>query len=239
MDTERLERMEDVTRRYGTYRPCGAGLGVIWGGVLLGALGLLLLQWTLREYAEQGAPAQTLWRFMRDSQLTPPWWLQAAAMAAPFVAWTGLVAIQAWVDRQFGAVTVAGATVNCRRTAPRWFAPTVVAMLACLLSGVLVWDARGDAVRGVVALLAIAGWAVVWGRSSRDQLTLLVMLAVSIPSLYVLAASDPHANFTAGNLVIFAAYLLLMVMLLLQGIRRFHAFLQVRADLNALRPVEE
>jgi hypothetical protein len=55
----------------------------------------------------------------------------------------------------------------------------------------------------------------------------------------VLAASDPHANFTAGNLVIFAAYLLLMVMLLLQGIRRFHAFLQVRADLNALRPVEE
>ena len=115
----------------------------------------------------------------------------------------------------------------------------LVVMMACLLSGILVWDASTSASRGVLALLAIGAWALVWGRSSRDHLTLLVMLAVSVPSMYVLAATDPYANFAAGNLIIFAAYLLLMTMLLLQGLRRFHAFLKVRADLNSLRPVEE
>jgi len=239
MDTERLARLEDVTRRYGNYRPCGAGLGVVWGGVLLGILGALLLQWTLAEYAERAVASQTVWRFMRDAPLTPPGWLQIAAIAAPFVAWLGLVAIQTWVDRQFGAVTTTGTLASCRRSAPRWFAPMVVVMMACLLSGILIWDASTPAARGVVALLAIGAWALVWGRSSRDQLTLLVMLAVSIPSLYVLAATDPYANFAAGNLIIFGAYLLLMIMLLLQGIRRFHGFLKVRADLNSMRPVEE
>jgi hypothetical protein len=239
MDIERLARMEDVTRRYGNYRPCGAGLGVVWGGVLLGVLGAMLLQWTLREYAARGVDSQTLWRFTRDTPLTPPPWLQLAAIAAPFVAWFGLVAIQTWVDRRFGAVIADGSTQSCRRSAPRWFAPMVVMMMACLLSGVLVWDASTSASRGVAALLAIGAWALVWGRSSRDQLTLLVMLAVSIPSLYVLAATDPYANFAAGNLIIFGAYLLLMTMLLLQGLRRFYAFLKVRADLIAMRPVEE
>jgi len=41
MTTDRLTRLEDLTRRYARYRPCGAGLGVMWGGVLLAALAAL------------------------------------------------------------------------------------------------------------------------------------------------------------------------------------------------------
>jgi hypothetical protein len=240
MDTEQLARMEDVTRRYGSYRPCGAGLGVVWGGVLLGLLGVLLLQWTQQQYAQRAVESQTLWRFMRDTPLPPPGWLQLAAIASPFIAWLGLVGIQAWVDRQFGTVTSEASAVSCARLrGPRWLAPVVVIMMACALSAVVLWDASTAAIRGAAAMLAIGGWALVWGRSSRDQLTLMVMFAVSVPSLYVLAATDPYGNFAAGNLIIFGTYLLLMLSLIAQGLRRFFGFLKVRADLAALRPVEE
>jgi hypothetical protein len=240
MDTERLARMADVTRRYGKYRPCGAGLGVVWGGLLLGTLGLLQWQWAQQEYARHAVASQSLWRFLRDTPLTPPGWLQIAAVAAPFVAWLGLVGIQAWVDRQFGAVTTSESAGVCSRPrGPRWMAPFLVILLACLLSGVVIWDAPGAALRGVAAMLAIAAWALVWGRGSRDQLTLLVMLAASVPSLYMMAATDPNANFTAGNMVVFAAYFVLMLWLLLQGVLRFSGFLKVRADLAAMQPVEE
>ena len=240
MDADRLAHIEDVTRRYGRYRPCGAGLGVVWGGLLLGGLGLSLLQWTQQEHAVRGLPTQTLWRFLRDTPLMPPGWLQLAATMAPFVGWLGLLAIQEWVDRRFGSVTSEPSSRPCRRLrGPRWFAPFVVVLLGGLLSGVLIWDAGTAAMRGVAALLAISAWSAVWGRGSRDQLTLLVMLALSVPSMYVMASTDPYANFTAGNLIIFATYLVLMLWLLLQGLMRFSGFLKVRADLAAMRPVEE
>ena len=238
MDADRLARMEDVTRRYGKYRPCGAGLGVIWGALVLGALGMLMLWWTQSEYAAQALPSQSLWRFLRSTTITPPGWLQIAAVVAPFAAWAGLVAIQGWVDRRFGEVTVEPATCG-RLRGPRWMAPFLVGMMACLLSGVLLWDAPGSAARGVAAMLAVAAWALVWGRHSRDQLTLLVMFAVSVPSLYLMAATDPEAKFAAGNLLIFGTYFVLMLWLLLQGIMRFSGFMKVRADLAAIQPVEE
>ena len=83
MDSTRLARLEDVTRRYGRYRPCGAGLGVLWGGLLLAALGLMMLRWTTTEYAAHALQTQTLWRFLRDTPLTPPMWLVVAAVAWP------------------------------------------------------------------------------------------------------------------------------------------------------------
>jgi len=238
MDTNRLAQMEDVTRRYGKYRPCGAGLGVLWGGLLLGGLGVMLLLWTRSEYAVRALPAQTFWRFLRDTPLMPPGWLQVAAMASPFVGWLGLVAIQEWIDRQFGAVTTEPGARDCHG-GPRWFAPFIVVLLACLLSGALVWSDRAAATRGVVAMLTIAAWALVWGRRSRDQLTLLVMFAVSVPSLYLMAATDPNGNFAAGNLIIFGTYFVLMMWLLVQGLMRFSGFLKVRADLAAIQPVDE
>ena len=239
MDTDRLAHIEDVTRRYGKYRPCGGGLGVVWGGLVLGALGALLVQWTGTEYSARALPAQTLWRFLRDTRLDPPAWLQAAAIAAPFISWLGLLGIQAWVDRRFGAVTTAPQASRDRPRGPRWMAPFLVLMLAALLAGVTVWDAGTIATRGGVAILAIGAWALVWGRHSRDQLTMMVMLAVSVPSLYVMAATDPDANFTAGSVIVFGSYFLLMLWLLVQGIIRFAGFLKVRAELAAMRPVDE
>ncbi|MEN3338400.1 MAG: hypothetical protein V7647_2076 [Acidobacteriota bacterium] len=239
VDTDRLARLEDVTRRYGRFRPCGAGLGVIWGGLLLGALGLLMLAWTRSEYAAHALAGQTFWRFLRDTHLTPPGWLQLAGTLSPFVAWLGLVAIQAWVDGAFGAVTTEPEPCARRLRGPRWFAPSIVVLLAGVMCGVIIWDAQLAAGRGVGALLAIAGWALVWGRHSRDQLTLLVMFALSVPSIYLMAATDPNANLTAGNLVIFLAYFALMMWLLLQGIIRFSGFVKVRADLASMERVDE
>src|SRR5438477_6980235 len=103
MNTERLAHLEDLTCRYGRYRPCGAGLGVLWGGLVLGTLGGMLLYWTRAEYAALALPSQTFWRFLRDTPLTSPDWLQFAAGPAPFAAWAGIVAIQEEIDRQFGA----------------------------------------------------------------------------------------------------------------------------------------
>lgn len=242
MDSTRLARLEDVTRRYGRYRPCGAGLGVLWGGLLLAALGLMMLRWTTTEYAAHALQTQTLWRFLRDTPLTPPMWLVVAAVAWPFIGWLGLLAIQRWVDGQFGAVTAEGVTGACaawRPKGPRWLVPAMVVLLACLLSGVVIWDVQTAAAPAVLAMLAIAAWTFVWGRRSRDQLTLLVMFALSVPSLYVIAGTDRNANFAAGNLVIFGSYFVLMLWLLLQGLIRFFRFLKVRADLVALRPVHE
>jgi len=239
MNTEQLAHMADVTRRYGRFRPCGAGLGVIWAGLLLGTLGILSLQWTWQAYTADALAGQTFWRFLRDTPMTPPGWLQLAALLAPFVGWAGLVVIQAWVDGQFGAVTAEAEACGRPLKGPRWMAPFMVMLMAGLLAGVLVWDGQLAAVRGVAGILAIGAWALVWGRHSRDQLTLLVMFAVSIPSIYVLAATDTNAKFTAGNLAIFATYFVLMMFLLLQGIRRFSQFVRVRADLMAMEPVDE
>jgi hypothetical protein len=238
MDRDRLEHIEDVTRRYGKYRPCGAGLGVLWGGLLLGSLGLLTLEWTRSEYITRAADAQTFWRFLRDTPLIPPAWLQLAAIASPFIGWLGLAGIQRRIDRQFGAVTADPAALDCPRR-PRRVMPSFVVLLACLLSGVLIWDVRAAAARAVLAILAIGAWALVWGRRSQDQLTLLVMFAVSVPSMYLLAAADPEGHFASGNLIIFGTYFVLMMWLVLQGATRFSRFLKVRADLSAMRPVDE
>ena len=100
MNREQLEHMEDVTRRYGKYRPCGAGLGVLWGGLILGTLGALTLRWMRSDYLARAAVAQTFWRFLRDTQLIPPGWLQLAALVSPFLGWLGLMVIQHSVDRR-------------------------------------------------------------------------------------------------------------------------------------------
>src|SRR5215213_7639235 len=147
MDTDRLAQMEDVTRRYGQYRPCGGGLGVLWAGLVLGGLAAMLLYWTRSEYAAHALPAQSLWRFLRDTPLTSPGWLQIAATSAPFIAWLGILAIQREADRQFGAVTTEPVACGTRPRGPVWMAPVLVVMLACLLSGVLIWDAGAGAAR--------------------------------------------------------------------------------------------
>jgi hypothetical protein len=52
MNSDGLARLEDLTRRYARFRPCGAGLGVVWGGLLLYlmiffAACLVMMSWLL------------------------------------------------------------------------------------------------------------------------------------------------------------------------------------------------
>jgi hypothetical protein len=239
METNRLSRLEDLTRRYARYRPCGAGLGALWGGVLLATLAGLFLYWALGAYASEPLATSGLWRFLRTSRLVPPAWLVIAAVVTPFVAWGGLRGIQEWVDQHFGAVE-GNEPCDARLRGPYWMAPFLVVLMATILSAVMVWDAAGgSALRGIVGILAIGAWTIVWGRASRDQLTQMVMLAVSMPPLYLLAATDAESKMAAGSLTIFAAYLVLMAWLLVKGATRFSGFLKVRRDLAAIRPVEE
>ena len=239
MDMQRLKQIEDVTRRYAKYRVCGAGLGVLWGGALLALLGALLVKWTVTAYLTLANPSQSFWRFLRSTQLTPPLWLVIAAVAAPFLAWVGLRAIQRWVDHRFGTVIGAQAAAECPRR-PQWLLPGFVALLSVLLGAILVWDSEsGFAVGGAAGILAIAAWTLVWGRSATDALTQFVMFAISIPSLYVLASTDTESKMAAGNLIVFAAYLALMVWLVVQGATRFAGFVRVRRELAAMGPVEE
>jgi hypothetical protein len=240
MDPKRLAYLEDLTGRYGRYRLCGAGLGVAWGGLVLVGLGILLLQWARGAFAVQGLASQTLWRFLRDTPPETPGWLQLAATAAPFIGWVGLLALQAWADRKFGTVTLESSAVVCRRPrGPRWLPPFLVILMACLLLGTVLWEAATAAVPALAGMLAISAWALVWGRHSRDQLTLLVMFALSIPSLYVLASASRGSNMMAGNLLLFGVYFLLMLFLLAQGVVRFFGFLKVRAELDAMTPAAE
>jgi len=239
MNRERLTRLEDLTRRYARYRPCGAGLGVMWGGLLLAMLSALFAYWALAAYAHTPAATAGVWRFLRSSPLVPPGWLLIAAAVTPFVAWAGLRGIQGWVDVHFGAVE-GNEPCDARLRGPHWMAPFLVVLVATLLCGIILWDAAaGSAFRGLAGILAIGGWTFVWGRASRDRLTQMVMLAVSVPPLYVLASTDTESKLAAGNVVIFAAYLLLMTWLLVKGATRFSGFLQVRRDLAAIQPVDE
>jgi len=242
MTADRLARLEDLTRRYARYRPCGAGLGVLWAGALLVMLTALFLWWTLSAYAAASASSVSLWRFLRSSPLVPPAWLVLAAAATPFAAWLGLTGIQDWVDGHFGAVESGERGVSCagRIRGPHWMPSVLVGIMAVVLSGLLLVDAtRGGNAVGIVGILAIAGWAIVWGRGSRDQLTQMVMLTLSIPPLYVIASTDAASKLAAGNLVIFGSYLVLMFWLLVQGATRFSGFLKVRRDLASIGPVEE
>jgi hypothetical protein len=239
MDTERLKQIEDVTRRYAKYRVCGAGLGVLWGGALLALVGVLLIKWTVTAYLTLASPSQSFWRFLRSTQLTPPLWLSLAAVAAPFLAWLGLRAIQRWVDHRFGTVIGAETAVECPRR-PRWLLPGFVGLMSVLLGAVLVWDREGGfAVIGAAGILAIAAWTLVWARATTDALTQFVMFAVSIPSLYVLASTDAESKMAAGNLLVFAAYFALMLWLLVQGATRFAGFVRVRRELAQMGAGDE
>jgi len=239
MNPDRLKHIEDLTRRYAKYRSCGAGLGVVWGGLLLSLLAAFLLRWCWTAYSSAAVQNQTLWRFLRTTELVPPAWLVAAAAATPFVAWVGLNGIQRWVDRRFGTVE-SQEPVDQFPRGPSWFFPAVVVVMACALFGVLVWDsAAGFAVWGAAGIAAIALWALIWGRDHRDRLTQFVMFAVSIPPMYLLAATDSSSKIAAGNLIIFATYLAWMLVLLAHGLKRFSGFLKVRGDLAALEPESE
>jgi len=240
-----LAQLDDLTRRYARYRPCGAGLGAFWGGVLLMALTGLVFRWTVTAYGESpGAAPRTpdaYWQFLRSAPLFPPPWLVLAAAAVPFVAWFGITIIQRWVDRRFGTVRAADdRELRAVFRGPRWIAPAAVGGLAAAMAARVLFDAaHGASAVGIVGLLAIAGWAAVWGRRSRDRLTLWVMLTLSIPPLFIMASTDGASRMADATVGIFSTYVFVTFSLLGHGVRRFRGFLSVRRDLAAIQVMDE
>ena len=236
MNLDRLARLEDLTRRYAKNRPCGAGLGVLWGGVLLGLLEGMLVGWMMTEYVARPDRSTGFWRFSRTAQLATPSWLGWVALATPFLAWLGLMAIQGWVDRRCGAVE----SREGSNRYPKWAAPKMVAAMACLFFVLQAWDSPSALMGfGSLGILAVAAWAFVWGRNCRDGLTQTVMLFLSIPPLFILAGTGAASRLGSANLLTFGAYSVFMLVMLIKGAVRFTGFLKVSRELAAIPPVGE
>ena len=236
MNPQRLAQLEDLTRRYAKYRPCGAGLGVLWGGFLLGLLDGMMLGWLLTGYVSRSNPTENLWRFTRGSNLATPTWLAWAALALPFLAWMGLQGIQAWVDHRFG--TVEGLEPSQRFS--KWRIPIPLTAMALGMGSLLVMDSPSTfGGWGLAGILTVTAWSFVWARNCRDGLTQSVMLFLSIPPFFLLAGIGAGSHLAGANLTVFGAYTLFMVVLFVRGALRFTGFLKVRRELAALKPVAE
>jgi hypothetical protein len=237
MDLDHLTRLEDLTRRYAKHRPCGAGLGMLWGGLVYQFSAGLALGWVLRQMENKNL-LHTLLHFQGKA----PVFLEASAVATPILVWLGVGLLQGWVDKRFGAVVGEPST---SAQLPRWFFPGCVLLLEAVLLSFSVFNAhvlfRNDPAYAMDAWkvgggLAIALLAALWGRSGQDQQTRSLMMLVSIPSLFILQSgpTDPFIIALASG-----AYLALMLGIMIKGALRFGAFLKVSRELDALQPEGE
>lgn len=237
MTPDRLTHIEDLTRRYAKYRPCGAGLGALSGGIIYQLFAGSVLGWVLR----QAEPLNGFKEVLRARIHTPPF-LQVLAITVPLFIWLSILLIQKRVDRRFGVVT--GEAQRDFLTV-RWLAPGAVILLAAahlafgainahiLFPGDPRYAMGALSITGTATIMLLAG---VWGRSARDPQTLLLMMTTSLPSLFILRPGP-------GDLFIFAfiscAYLALMFWLMISGALRFGEFLKVSRELDALQLAAE
>lgn len=241
MNLDRLARLEDLTRRYAKHRPCGAGLGMLWGGLVYQFFAGLVLGWVLRQ-VEPSATLKDLARALFRAQMKTPVFLEAAAIATPLAVWLGVFFIQRQVDRRFGVVAAEPAT---GQAILRWFMPGFVILLAGLHLAMGVFHARvlfphdpayaADPM-SLSGTVAIAALALLWGRSRQDAQTRSLMILVSFLPLFILRPGPADLFvFTAAS----AAYLLLMFGIMALGALRFAGFLKVSGELSAIRPEGE
>lgn len=237
MNLDRLARLEDLTHRYAKHRPCGAGLGMLWGGLVYQFAAGLALGWVLRQ-VENKDLVHTLFHFQGKT----PVFLEASAVATPILVWLGVCLLQGWVDKRFGAVV---GQPSSNPHFPRWLLPGFVILCEGMLLAfsflnpfVLFrnnpayaldpWKAGGA--------LAIALLALLWGRSEQDHQTRNLMMAISLSSLFILLSGPADLlmiTVTSG------AYLALMFGIMIKGALRFGGFLKVSRELAALQPEGE
>ncbi|HET8900802.1 MAG TPA: hypothetical protein VFM84_02590 [Holophagaceae bacterium] len=237
MNLDRLTRLEDLTRRYAKCRPGGAGLGMLWGGLVYQFSAGLTLGWVLRQVTDKDTMHTLI-----HSQMKTPVMLMAAGIATPIVVWLGVCLLQGWVDKRFGAVVGQPAS---RVQYPRWLLPGFVIGCEGMLLVFSFLNAfvvnRNDPAHAldpwkVGGALAIALLAVLWGRAEQDQQTRGLMMAVSIPSIFILMSGPVNLLEIS---VISGAYLALMLGLMIKGALRFAEFLKVSRELDALQPEGE
>jgi len=237
MNLDRLTRLEDLTRRYAKHRPCGAGLGMLWGGLVYQFAAGLALGWVLRQVDNEG-----LTRALIHFQGRTPLFLQIAAIATPILVWLGVYLLQEWADRRFGAVE---GQAHVALQFPRWFLPGFVICFEGLLLTFSVLNAYilfpGDEVHALDAWkvggpIVIALLALVWGRAKQDQETRTLMMLVSLPSGFLLLSGRADLLVIA---VTSCAYLALMFVVMVKGALRFGGFLAVSRKLAAIQPEAE
>ena len=238
MTQNRLAHIEDLTRRYAKYRPCGGGLGTLCGAILLQFFIGLVLGWILRQ-VETGTQSQSFWQFLAEAHLVTPISLKVAAIATPFLAWLGILLSQWWVDRRFGAVEGLP-SFEAKLVLQRVLCPLFIliyAVFAFFQTRFLFLNPT-YALPGwiLVGILAIGVLALVWAYSSRDGQTLTVMFFVSAPSLFILHSAYADLQFL---LALFTLYSLLGLRLVLMGGLRFAGFLKVSRELAAIQPESE
>ncbi|MES2298220.1 MAG: hypothetical protein V4582_14335 [Pseudomonadota bacterium] len=225
MDQEHLNRLADVTRRYAQYRPCAAGLGVAWAGLLQAMLAYLALQPLVHAFGSADG-AHSFLQFARTHNMVPPDWLKLLAIGVPLLSCLGIVVLQNWVDRQFGVVEGKA----CAGIRVRWFGAACVIFMAAVLTLLQLLDPSVTlGLLNYAGIAGVAACAVLWGPRSRDQLTQTVLMFVSVPSLFLLASSG-----SSGYFLIFMAYCPLLAMLIGRGVRRFVGFLSVRRALQTM-----
>jgi hypothetical protein len=241
MTPDRLAHIENLTRRYARYRPCGAGLGALWGGIVYQFFAGMALGWVLR----QVEPCATLRDFARAlfrSQAHLPRLLVVSAIAAPLLIWLGVYLIQRGVDRRFGRVV---GEPHEGIQFPRWLLPGFVILVGLITLAFGAFNHKAlfpndpaynlDAWK-VGGILSIALLALLWGRAGQDQQTRTLMMLASLPSILALTAGPADLfmlSFTS------AAYLILMFAAMVKGALRFGGFLKVSRELDALQPEGE
>ena len=237
MNLDRLTRLEDLTRRYAKHRPCGAGLGMLWGGFVYQFAAGLALGWILRQVDTQG-----LTHALIHFQGRTPRFLEITAIATPVLVWIGVYLLQGWADRRFGAV--AGRS-HTSVLFPRWLLPGFVIFFEGLLLAFSLLNAYilfpGDPIYAldawkVAGPIAIALLALVWGGAKQDQETRALMLIVSIPTGFLLlpGRAEPLLVTVASCL-----YLAAMFIVMVKGALRFASFQKVSRELDALQPESE
>lgn len=238
MNPDHLRRLEDLTRRYAKHRPCGAGLGTLWGGMVYGFFAGMVLGWVLGQvvaFATRQSFAHTLFH----SQVGMPPLLVGSAIAAPWLIWVGVLLVQRWVDQRFGKVV--GEPRDSFQL-PRWFLSGFVVLIALLNLSLSIFDhhalfqgapdyrLNAWKVGGMLAIGLLALW---WGRAGQDEQTRTLMMLCSIPSLFALNAGPADLfilSFTS------AIYLALMFAAMVKGALRFASFMKVRQELSAIQP---
>lgn len=237
MNLDNLSRLDDLTRRYAKHRPCGAGLGMLWGGLVYQFAAGLALGWILRQVDDHGL-ASTLIHFAGRT----PRFLEITAIVTPLLVWIGVYLLQAWVDRRFGAVEGQPQTGFMFL---RWFSPGFVILFEGLILVFNLLNAfvlfPGNPAHAldlwrVCGPIIIALLALYWGRAKQDQETRTLMMLVSLPSGFLLLSGQTDLLMVA---VTSCAYLALMFALIVKGALRFVGFLKVSQELASLKPDAE
>jgi len=234
-----LARLDDLTRRYARYSRNEAGLGAVWAGLCLAAVGGLVLVLDLLRYAHRAPAARDLgfWRFeLRFPLPDPTPAVLAAAVALPAVWLLGRHWIQRRVYERAG--TVIGREQPGDATSR--LAMTVIELvLAALVLGaqllqLVIRGAPADLLARGGVTVALAAAIPLIGRRLAGGLDRSASLLLLIGSLTIVTS-----GFAESRLVSMLAYGAVGISLAVSGLRAHWRFVDLGHELAQLAPPAE